>query len=143
MAEYIPSFDVGKVVRVIDGDTLQIEDGRTIRLQGINTPEKNQLGYEEVFENGEHTLYTLEDYEINEKLTRTKVVRKGRRVIKWKIDKPGFKVVMVNGRPKEVRIKSKERITRKKAAKKAARKAKSKKGTAAQKRKRSIKLRQK
>lgn len=35
------------VGRAIDGDTLELEDGRTIRLIGINTPEKNERGYEE------------------------------------------------------------------------------------------------
>lgn|SRR3989338_1698657 len=31
-----------KVSRVIDGDTLKLEDGRTIRLANINTPEKGE-----------------------------------------------------------------------------------------------------
>src|SRR3989344_9086817 len=35
------------VGRAIDGDTLELEDGRTIRLIGINTPEKNEKGYQE------------------------------------------------------------------------------------------------
>src|SRR3989344_101999 len=32
------------VSRIIDGDTLQLGDGRTIRLVNINTPEKGELG---------------------------------------------------------------------------------------------------
>lgn len=35
------------VSRVIDGDTLQVEDGRTIRLVNINTPERGKRGYQE------------------------------------------------------------------------------------------------
>ena len=33
--------------RVIDGDTVDLEDGRRIRLVNINTPEKGREGYEE------------------------------------------------------------------------------------------------
>ncbi len=33
------------VVRVIDGDTLELDDGKIIRLLNINTPEKNEQGY--------------------------------------------------------------------------------------------------
>jgi micrococcal nuclease len=35
------------VTRVIDGDTFQINSGETIRLLCVDTPEKNQTGYEE------------------------------------------------------------------------------------------------
>ena len=35
------------VSRVIDGDTLELENGLRVRLLGINTPEKNQNYYEE------------------------------------------------------------------------------------------------
>jgi endonuclease YncB( thermonuclease family) len=38
------------VGRVIDGDTLELQGGETIRLVNINTPEKNHLGYEEAKE---------------------------------------------------------------------------------------------
>ena len=34
------------VSRVIDGDTLELENGQTIRLLNINTPEKKENGYE-------------------------------------------------------------------------------------------------
>ncbi len=36
-----------KVIKVIDGDTIQIEDKTKIRLLGINTPEKHQPYYQE------------------------------------------------------------------------------------------------
>lgn len=35
------------IARAIDGDTFILEDNRTIRLININTPEKNEKGYEE------------------------------------------------------------------------------------------------
>ena len=35
------------VFRVIDGDTIQDRNGQSYRFLGINTPEKNQLGYQE------------------------------------------------------------------------------------------------
>lgn len=37
------------VTRVIDGDTLELEDGRTIRLVNINSPEKGKPGYKESY----------------------------------------------------------------------------------------------
>lgn len=36
-----------KVARVIDGDTIDLTDGRRVRLLGINTPEKNENFYAE------------------------------------------------------------------------------------------------
>jgi len=38
------------VTRVIDGDTFETSDGETIRLLGINTPEKHEYYYEEATE---------------------------------------------------------------------------------------------
>ncbi len=36
-----------KVIRIIDGDTLQLDNSEKVRLLGINTPEKNQQLYQE------------------------------------------------------------------------------------------------
>jgi endonuclease YncB( thermonuclease family) len=36
-----------KVVRVIDGDTVELADGNRVRLIGIDTPERDQCGYME------------------------------------------------------------------------------------------------
>ena len=36
----------GFVVRVVDGDTFELEDGVMVRLLGINTPEKSMVGWE-------------------------------------------------------------------------------------------------
>jgi micrococcal nuclease len=38
------------VVGVVDGDTLELEDGQRVRLLGINTPEKGQSYYKEATE---------------------------------------------------------------------------------------------
>lgn len=45
------------VARAIDGDTVVLNDGRTIRLVNINTPERNERGYDEAKE----FLQTLEN----------------------------------------------------------------------------------
>lgn len=41
-------FDLaGKIIKVIDGDTVVIESGEKIRLSIVNTPERWQQGYQE------------------------------------------------------------------------------------------------
>ena len=42
----IPNTETAIVARVIDGDTIELDDGRKVRLQNINAPEKNEPGYE-------------------------------------------------------------------------------------------------
>ncbi len=39
-----------KVIRVIDGDTFELENGKIVRLLGINAPEKGQKCFEEARE---------------------------------------------------------------------------------------------
>jgi endonuclease YncB( thermonuclease family) len=47
-AMYSPNHkELVKVIRAIDGDTFETEDGRIIRLLNINTPEKGEKGYKE------------------------------------------------------------------------------------------------
>lgn len=67
------------------------------------------------------------------------VVRKGKRIKKAYTDREGYKIAYVNGKPKEVRMSSAERVKRKKSAKKAARKPT--KSAEISKRKRSLKKR--
>jgi len=87
-------------------------------------------------------VFTENDYpEIDDALKRVKVVRQGKRIIKWKTDKPGFKVVMVNGRPKEVKITPKEKLARAKGQRRGKVKRRSTKAKSAQRRKRSLRLR--
>ena len=38
--------DESTVIGVIDGDTVELEDGRTVRLIGIDTPERGDLYYD-------------------------------------------------------------------------------------------------
>jgi len=45
------------VSKVIDGDTIELENGKAVRLLGIDTPEKNELFYEEA----KNTLKQLVD----------------------------------------------------------------------------------
>ena len=51
------------VARVIDGDTLELQDKTAIRLKNINTPEKNEYGYEQAknfLKNFENKTATIE-----------------------------------------------------------------------------------
>ena len=54
--ELSPEREIAKLSRVIDGDTIELEDGRKIRLLNINTPEKNQP-------NSELAINFLKNYE--------------------------------------------------------------------------------
>lgn len=40
-------FQIHDVSKIIDGDTIRLENNQTLRLLGINTPEKNELYYQE------------------------------------------------------------------------------------------------
>jgi endonuclease YncB( thermonuclease family) len=40
-----------KVVRVVDGDTIELENGQKVRLIGIDTPERGCPGYQEAKKN--------------------------------------------------------------------------------------------
>jgi len=54
--EDYPELDTAVVKRVIDGDTVVLEDGRKIRYIGMNTPEKDQkFGLEATLKNKELT----------------------------------------------------------------------------------------
>ena len=54
------SFQLGReekfVIRVLDGDTILLEDGRKIRLMGIDAPEEGEYLYDEVREVLEDTI---------------------------------------------------------------------------------------
>ena len=55
--------------------------------------------------------------EFVEALKRKVVYRNGKRVVKKVTDKDGYKVVKVDGKEKEVKMSSKEKLARKKQAK--------------------------
>ena len=38
--------DKARVLRVIDGDTIELADGRRVRYIGIDSPERDQPGYD-------------------------------------------------------------------------------------------------
>ena len=69
--EAVSEFETVKILRIVDGDTIEVNSSRgmeKIRLLGINTPEKNILGYGEAksfllpLEGGEISItYTLEE----------------------------------------------------------------------------------
>ncbi len=46
----ISKFEEVEISRIIDGDTLELDDGRKIRLVNINTPEKSRPHYEMAIE---------------------------------------------------------------------------------------------
>lgn len=91
--------------------------------------------------NFEEEFPDIEIIEIAETVKYKKVIRKGKKIRKPTTSKKGYKIVYKNGRPKEVKMSSGERIKKSKSARKAARKGKSKRNVAAMKRKRSIKKR--
>lgn len=82
-----------------------------------------------------------EDIDIDESIQRTRVIRNGKRVIKFKSTKPGYRIQMVNGRPREVRMKPSETRKRKKGQKRAVRKKRSKSAAINRKRKKSMRKR--
>lgn len=126
-----------------------------IRYKSIFSEETGSCGCEEIDEEIEYVfpdengnvldlvdeihLETEEDDEIEliESIKKTYVIRRGRKVIKFKTNKPGYKITYVNGRPKEIRMGNREKIKRKRVAKIAARTGRSSRKAAARKRKRS------
>ncbi|HOW37267.1 MAG TPA: thermonuclease family protein [Candidatus Pacearchaeota archaeon] len=50
LSKLLTDSEYALVTRVIDGDTLELEDGERVRLLGINTPEKGEAYYNEAKE---------------------------------------------------------------------------------------------
>lgn len=67
----------------------------------------------------------IENYEIDETIKRIKVVRDGQRKVIFQTDKEGYKVVVTDGKPKEVKVSPQEKIARERSQKKGAIKRKS------------------
>lgn len=55
----------GKVVRVVDGDTVELGSGAKARVLGIDTPEKGQCGYQEAKKN-------MQDLVLNKRIVLVK-----------------------------------------------------------------------
>jgi hypothetical protein len=83
----------------------------------------------------------LEENNLTERVQRKKVIRNGKRVIKWKTNKPGYRVVKSGNRIKEVRMTPQEKLKRKRAQRKASVKRKVTMNMSKRKRARSIKKR--
>jgi|SRR3989344_3004949 len=47
LTNFLSNSETAKVQRVIDGDTIEIENKTSVRLLGINTPEKGEIYYNE------------------------------------------------------------------------------------------------
>jgi hypothetical protein len=78
---------------------------------------------------------------IAERLKRTKVIRNGKRVIKWKTKRPGYRVQKDGNRVREIKMTPRERIQRQKQQRIGARKRKRTSRVSQIKRKRSIRRR--
>ena len=78
---------------------------------------------------------------IDEAIKRVRVIRQGKRMIKFKSAKPGYRVQMVNGRPKEVRMKTTEKRKRRKGQRAGKKKRRAKKASIRRKQKRSMRKR--
>lgn len=59
---------------------------------------------------------------LNESIKKTYIIRNGKRVVKYRTDKKGYKIQMVDGRPREVKMTTSEIRKRKVGRKKASRK---------------------
>ncbi|MDN5860451.1 MAG: thermonuclease family protein [Pseudonocardia sp.] len=68
------------VTNVIDGDTLKLSDGRTVRVLGIDTPEAGECGYEQAREFARATLLD-EQVEVASDPTQDTVDRYGRALL--------------------------------------------------------------
>lgn len=96
---------------------------------------ENEKEYESEEEADEYALYTDPDIdypedELNERLSRKMVIRKGKKLRKWKSDREGYRVVKSKtGMPKEVRMTAAETRKRKLAQRKASKKRKSTQAT--------------
>lgn len=63
---------------------------------------------------------------LTETIKRTWVIRNNKRVLKFKTNREGYRVQMIDGRPREVRMTAQEKIKRKRAQRIASRKRKAK-----------------
>lgn len=77
----------------------------------------------------------------SERVKRTKVIRQGKRVIKWKTNRPGYRVQNKDGRIREIKMSPRERMQRRRQQRIASRKRKRTTRVSQIKRKRSIRRR--
>ncbi len=84
-------------------------------------------------------IYKSRFKNILEKITKDRVVRQGKKQIKYSTDRENYKIDTSGSSPKEVKMSPEEIRKRAKGAKKGARKAKSKSNRTAMKRAKSMK----
>lgn len=77
----------------------------------------------------------IDEETIDEAIKRRRVIRNGKRVLKYKTNKKNYRVKYVNGRPREVRMSPSERRKRKRAQRRAVRKRRAKRATIKRKQK--------
>lgn len=68
----------------------------------------------------------IDEEMVDEAIKRRRVIRGGKRILKYKTSKKNYRVKYVNGRPTEVRMTPSERRKRKRAQRKAVRKRRAK-----------------
>lgn len=96
-----------------------------LSLEVLEEMESDDFGTSIIIDAIEAEELEYED-ELSERLIRKKVVRNGKRMIKIKTDKPGYRVSREGGRVKEVRMKAQELRKRKRGQRIAGRKRKAK-----------------
>jgi len=99
------------VAEVIDGDTIELDSGQTIRLLGINAPDRGEKGYEEAKEyltdliDGEPIFLEYDSYQddkygrllayVFEKCSTSLGCKNGKRLINWVLIKKGYAEVTI------------------------------------------------
>lgn len=89
---FVSQSESAKVTRVVDGDTLELEDGRHVRLLGVNTPEKGELYYKEA---AEFTRSYLENKTISLEFGKEKIDLYNRTLAYVYIGKEIFNIKLV------------------------------------------------
>lgn len=82
-----------------------------------------------------------DEIELDEKILKRKVIRKGKPYTRYRTTKKGYKVVVKGGKAKEVRLKPAERRRRRRASRKTQRRLKGKRKQMSRKRKKSLRKR--
>ena len=134
-------FDYDEFEDSVNSDGDWIEDLESDDDQfAVYTDEEDDLVFEEaICEECGLAECDCEDGDlVTERLKKVKVIRNGKKQIKWKSDREGYKIVRDGKRAKEVKMSPQEKLQRSKQQKRGARKRKRTSSQSARKRKRSI-----
>ena len=96
----------GQVVQIYDGDTILLNSGQTIRLIGINAPERGEKGFDQAKDyltdliDGEEVFLEYDKYQddkygrvlayVFEKCSTSAGCKNGKRMINWVMIKKGY-----------------------------------------------------